>query len=81
MPSGEMNTPVLVLGAEGDAFVFRGGLEATAKTYRTEAEIFPNMAHAMMLEQGWQAVAERICGWLADTLGKTGENAKAAAAE
>jgi pimeloyl-ACP methyl ester carboxylesterase len=81
MPTGELNTPVLVLGAEGDAFVFRGGLEATAKTYRTKAEIFPNMAHAMMLEQGWQRVAERICGWLEETLGKKAEDANAAAAE
>ncbi len=67
-PSPAMKTPVLVLGARRDAFVFRGGLEATAKTYRTRPEIFPDMAHAMMLEPGWQAVAERICGWLEQTL-------------
>ncbi|MBL8660365.1 MAG: alpha/beta hydrolase [Rhodospirillales bacterium] len=67
-PSAAMKAPVLVLGAERDAFVFRGGLEATAKTYRTRPEIFPNMAHAMMLEAGWQAVAERICEWLELTL-------------
>ena len=29
-----------------------------------EAEIFPDMGHDMMLEPGWQAVAERIDGWL-----------------
>lgn len=67
-PSSDMRAPVLVLGAQRDAFVFRGGLEATAKTYRTRPEIFPDMAHAMMLEAGWQAVAERICGWLEQTL-------------
>jgi pimeloyl-ACP methyl ester carboxylesterase len=81
MPSPELKTPVLVLGAEDDAFVFRGGLEATAKTYGTQAEIFPNMAHAMMLEPGWRAVAERICGWLEETLGSEDEKAKTAAAE
>ncbi|MDT5171382.1 MAG: hypothetical protein QOD02_4727, partial [Mycobacterium sp.] len=27
---------------------------------------FPNMGHNMMLEPGWQAVAERIDGWLTD---------------
>lgn len=79
-PSPELKCPVLVLGAEDDAFVFRGGLEATAKTYCTAAEIFPNMAHAMMLEPGWRAVAERICGWLEETLGaEDDEKAKAAA--
>lgn len=81
MPSAELKTPVLVLGAESDAFVFRGGLEATAATYGTEAEIFPNMAHAMMLEPGWRAVAERICGWLEATLGSEEKDANAAAAE
>jgi pimeloyl-ACP methyl ester carboxylesterase len=81
MPSPELEAKVLVLGAEADAFVFRGGLEATAKTYGTEAEIFPNMAHAMMLEPGWQPVAERICAWLEETLGAEDGKAKAAAAE
>ena len=67
-PSAELQTPVLVLGAENDAFVFRGGLEATAKAFRTVPEIFPSMAHAMMLEAGWEAVAARICDWLEETL-------------
>ena len=39
-------------------------VSATAQTYQTEAEFFPNMGHNMMLEPGWQAVAERIDGWL-----------------
>lgn len=80
-PAATFKTPVLVLGAAGDAFVFRGGLEATAKTYGTQAEIFPNMAHAMMLEPGWKPVAERICAWLEKTLGAEDEETKAAAAE
>ena len=37
----------------------------TARAYRSQAEFFPNMGHNMMLEPGWQAVAERIDGWLA----------------
>ena len=35
-----------------------------ARAYRTEVESFPDMGHNMMLEPGWQAVAERIDGWL-----------------
>lgn len=38
--------------------------QATARAYRTEAEVFPNMAHDMMLEPGWRKVAERIVAWL-----------------
>ena len=65
-----LDTPVLVLGAENDSFVYRGGLETTADTYRAKAEIFPGMAHAMMLDLGWESVAERIAAWLEDTLGR-----------
>jgi pimeloyl-ACP methyl ester carboxylesterase len=63
-----LDLPVLVLGAENDSFVFRGALDATAKTYRTRAEIFPRMAHAMMLEHSWESVAKRIVDWLDETL-------------
>lgn len=63
-----LDLPVLVLGAEHDTFIFRGGLDATADTYRTTAEVFPGMAHAMMLERNWQQVADRILGWLTTTL-------------
>lgn len=83
LPSPSLTTPVLVLGAERDAFIFRGGLDATAETYRTTAEVFPNMAHAMMIEQDWRAVAERIDAWLEETLGlneDVTEKATAAAA-
>jgi len=32
-----------------------------------ECKIFPNMAHAMMLEIGWEGVAETILRWLAES--------------
>ena len=35
-----------------------------ARAYHTEVEFFPDMGHDMMLEPEWQAVAERIDGWL-----------------
>jgi alpha-beta hydrolase superfamily lysophospholipase len=63
-----LDTPVLVLGAEDDSFVTRGGLETTADTYRTRAEIFPGMAHQMMLDLGWENVAARIHAWLKQNL-------------
>jgi pimeloyl-ACP methyl ester carboxylesterase len=63
-----LDLPVLVVGADNDAFIFEGALSETAKTYRTKAEMFPNMAHAMMLEPGWETVADRILEWLDVTL-------------
>lgn len=64
-----LDLPVLVLGAANDGFVFSGALEATARTYRTRPEILPDIAHAMMLDHGWEAVARRILDWLEVALG------------
>jgi alpha-beta hydrolase superfamily lysophospholipase len=60
-----VTTPVLVLGAECDGSISVEEVRATARTYRTEAEIFPSTGHNMMLEPKWTAVAERIHAWLA----------------
>ena len=59
-----VKTPLLVLGAANDTMISSGEVEATARAYSTQAEFFPGMAHDMMLEAGWQAVADRILGWL-----------------
>ncbi|HLB49446.1 MAG TPA: alpha/beta fold hydrolase [Anaerolineales bacterium] len=56
--------PLLVLGATDDTIFHTDEVQATARAYNTTAEIFPNMAHDMMLEAGWQAVADRIIAWL-----------------
>jgi len=61
-----VNTPMLVLGAGCDGCFTTEEVIATARAYHTEAESFPDMGHNMMLEPGWQAVAERIDAWLAD---------------
>lgn len=58
--------PMLVLGAAQDTFFHPREIDATARAYRTRAVIFPGMAHDMMLEAGWQAVAERILSWLSE---------------
>jgi pimeloyl-ACP methyl ester carboxylesterase len=59
-----IETPVLVLGAERDGFFTVDEVRRTAQAYRTEAEIFPGMGHNMMLDQGWEEVANRIDAWL-----------------
>ena len=55
---------MLVLGAENDTIISQRQVRRTAAVYGAETEIFSNMGHDMMLEPGWQAVAERIDGWL-----------------
>jgi pimeloyl-ACP methyl ester carboxylesterase len=59
-----VKTPLLVLGGARDTIFHPYEVEATARAYHTQAVIFPDMAHDMMLEAGWQAVADRIIAWL-----------------
>jgi len=59
-----VKTPVLVLGGARDNMFSPGEVEATARAYNTQPEIFADMPHDMMLEPGWQTVAERILTWL-----------------
>lgn len=59
-----VKAPMLVLGAANDTIFTPQEVKATATAYHTEATIFPNMAHDMMLESGWQQVADAICTWL-----------------
>lgn len=56
--------PMLVLGAEKDGLFPPYMIHATASRFGTRAEIFPGMAHVMMLEPDWQKPAERILAWL-----------------
>ena len=60
----KVKAPLLILGAENDNAVSPDQVHATARAYNVHAEIFPDMAHDMMLEKGWQHVAARILGWL-----------------
>lgn len=60
----KIKTPLLILGAEKDNAITPDQVHATARGYGLQAEIFPNMAHNMMLEAGWESVAARILSWL-----------------
>ncbi len=59
-----VKTPMLVLGAANDAAISVKENLATAQAYGVKAEIFPNIAHNMMLEAGWRTIADRILSWL-----------------
>jgi pimeloyl-ACP methyl ester carboxylesterase len=59
-----VKTPLLVIGAENDAVIKHWMVRRTANLYGTQAVIFPNMAHDVMLETGWEKVAKTILKWL-----------------
>ncbi len=61
-----VTVPVLVLGAGRDRIFTVDEVEATARTYGTSAVIFEDMAHDMMLEPGWERVADTIVDWMSD---------------
>lgn len=61
---GRLAVPVLVLGAQHDIFVSPAMVRETARFYRAECHICPNMAHAMMLELNWQEVADYLLDWI-----------------
>jgi pimeloyl-ACP methyl ester carboxylesterase len=63
-----VTTPVRVLGAADDALFSPDEVRATARAYGVTATIVPGMAHDMMLEPGWQDVADTIAGWARDTV-------------
>lgn len=60
----KVTAPMLVLAAANDRVFSVAEEQAMARAYATEAEIFPDMAHDMMLEPNWRQVADRILDWL-----------------
>lgn len=59
-----VKAPIFVVGAQNDGMRVDGDALAVAQHYQTDVEMFPDMGHVMMLEPGWQEVAERIVAWL-----------------
>jgi pimeloyl-ACP methyl ester carboxylesterase len=58
------DVPTLVLGAEADTIVPRWAVEATARAFGTSAQFVPRVAHAMMLDTGWERTLHALVDWL-----------------
>ena len=56
--------PALVLGSTLDQIVMAPDVYATAMRFGVAPVFFPGMGHMMMLDQGWQDVAETMANWL-----------------
>ncbi len=61
-------TPLLVIGADADSTISPAEIGATAKIYGAELATFPG-AHDLMLEPGWEKVAERIDSFIRSKVG------------
>jgi pimeloyl-ACP methyl ester carboxylesterase len=64
--TARVTTPLLVLGGEQDATYRPADVRATARAYGTQATLVPEIGHEMMLEPGWETVAEHIVSWLTE---------------
>ena len=60
----KINVPMLVLGAANDVILRPRSIRDTGRAYRATIKIFPDMAHDMMLENGWEDVASYMAEWL-----------------
>jgi pimeloyl-ACP methyl ester carboxylesterase len=56
----QVRSPVHVMGAADDAVVADHEIRATARAYGTEAIVFDNVAHDMMLDPSWRIVADSM---------------------
>jgi alpha-beta hydrolase superfamily lysophospholipase len=61
-----VKVPTLVLGAANDALFSVAEVALTAQAYHAETAIFADMAHDMMLEPNWQAVADQMLSWFTE---------------
>lgn len=55
-----IKTPLLVIGAGRDRMVDPEAVALTARVYRTQAVMFDEMSHMLMLEPRWKDVADEI---------------------
>jgi pimeloyl-ACP methyl ester carboxylesterase len=55
---------IFVLGVAGDRIATPEDVRATALFYDATATIVPGLAHMMMLERGWETVAQPLLEWL-----------------
>jgi pimeloyl-ACP methyl ester carboxylesterase len=56
--------PLFVLGAEGDRICTPEDVRATARHHNVEATIVLGLAHMLMLEPGWEGVAQALAAWV-----------------
>lgn len=62
LPGG--HDDLLILGAEHDLIIPASLVAMTARSYGTQATIFPGMGHGLMLEADWHISARTILDWL-----------------
>ena len=58
------DTPVLVLGAQGDRICTPDDVRATARHHNVQPVLVDGLAHMLMLERQWERPARAVADWL-----------------
>jgi pimeloyl-ACP methyl ester carboxylesterase len=60
----KVNTPLMVIGGEKDFLVPETATRKMARLYKVEPLIIRGGPHNLMMEEGWEAIAESIHGFI-----------------
>ena len=63
-PGRRAACPILVVGAAEDALIPDTFVRATARSFDAPHRVFDGIGHLMMLDAGWEEVAEHLDEWL-----------------
>jgi len=62
--ASKVRVPVLVTGGADDRIISTRLLRRTARHYGVDARIYPDHAHWLLEEPGWEQIAEDVLDWL-----------------
>jgi pimeloyl-ACP methyl ester carboxylesterase len=62
----KVKCPLLVIGAEDDHFVPAAVVRRIARRYDAPLQMIPGHGHMVIIEPGWEAVADTITRWFAE---------------
>ncbi|MBU8541205.1 alpha/beta hydrolase [Falsiroseomonas tokyonensis] len=66
-PAWGLGRPLVVFGGRRDPLVPPDAVVRTAAWHAAPFALLDGMGHAMMLDLGWEALADRLAGWLEET--------------
>jgi alpha-beta hydrolase superfamily lysophospholipase len=64
-----VDVPVLVVGATEDAIFTPAMVSATAEAWGASPVMFDEIGHDVMLDVGWERVADRLADWVLESTG------------
>jgi pimeloyl-ACP methyl ester carboxylesterase len=67
-PAWSLGKPLVVFGARRDRLVPADAVVRTAAWHAAPFALLDGAGHLMMLDMGWEALADRVTGWIEETV-------------